>query len=821
MSSAVSQGPLLAPSIATAATALTADQSTSERKQDNYEGAGETHDGSMAFGGDQQQAWANKMNGMMKELYESRKEDMHSENMDNVNNVNSDIMHNGNESETKYPTPTRPLGSPSGNSLSNGNADDCIHDINSSSQTPVSRHHRLNMMRGEALSQETSKLLREILQNKEKRLQQKLSNGSSMQGLLGGVSVPDDRAYFTKFLQREGAMYRGSDMDLDNSPVHSEGTPADCLSSASEDSDQENNGSNVINGVSQKSAIKYTGMNNNSSKPQSPVNNTAASELDNQQEAEEEDDDDENSNNTSNADVNGGDSVQAKRARVENIITNMRLSPSRAPLDLAGGMMLQEVRRQKRKQYQPQQMDNNEHTAPKQRKMEKETLRSQLKHMQQQLLHMQQQYLSLYEGREPISDHESVSDDGASDAEGKDKACDNNNILGSSNNNKHLHNGSSKRIDMDSLCYNDRSQINRLSPFEKNSSDPSQLSNKLNLNKHEHSTDKKTFSVKNKMPVDAEGLAKVLKEEIASSIGGLVDSIVAKIMTPKKKEEPTIRVPAPHREVKKEKSCVPNHPHHHAAENNKELLTPVPIKEKEHHLHKTIRTKVTDKMLPMESPHKLFHDLHRPHPHIYAPPPPYFSTQVHPPPPIFPPPPEQTEALSLVVSTPKKKRTKVTDTRLSPRAARALLQETPGTPHGMELEKHHHMHPADHYHHGLVPVTLPTSVAIPNPSLQHSDVLAMYTHADHHGPYGDSLRSTTHSPSTGEHISPSMGHTPMDSMSMSMFKAGDQDSHENSLDSPIYDGSPMVSFLKAFNNIYKLVSFLTNTIFFLFKHAGM
>jgi len=38
--------------------------------------------------------------------------------------------------------------------------------------------------------------------------------------------------------------------------------------------------------------------------------------------------------------------------------------------------------------------------------------------------------------------------------------------------------------------------------------------------------------------------------------------------------------------------------------------------------------------------------------------------------------PEQTEALPLVVSTPKRKRTKVTDTRLSPRAARALLHDS-------------------------------------------------------------------------------------------------------------------------------------------------
>ncbi|XP_029846955.2 homeobox protein prospero [Ixodes scapularis] len=74
-------------------------------------------------------------------------------------------------------------------------------------------------------------------------------------------------------------------------------------------------------------------------------------------------------------------------------------------------------------------------------------------------------------------------------------------------------------------------------------------------------------------------------------------------------------------------------------------------------------------------------------------------------PPAFPEPaPEQTEAMSLVVAT-RKKRHKVTDTRLAPRAGEACSppKESPGFP------------PPP-----LVPVSLPTTVAIPNPSLHQA-----------------------------------------------------------------------------------------------------
>ncbi|EDS41184.1 prospero [Culex quinquefasciatus] len=85
--------------------------------------------------------------------------------------------------------------------------------------------------------------------------------------------------------------------------------------------------------------------------------------------------------------------------------------------------------------------------------------------------------------------------------------------------------------------------------------------------------------------------------------------------------------------------------------------------------------------------------------------------------------PEQAEALSLVV-TPKKKRHKVTDTRITPR--------TSPSPRGS-------FHPPPP---SMLPVSLPTSVAIPNPSLHESQVFSPYSpffnpHGPpHSGPHG-------------------------------------------------------------------------------------
>ncbi|WAR18318.1 PROS-like protein [Mya arenaria] len=101
----------------------------------------------------------------------------------------------------------------------------------------------------------------------------------------------------------------------------------------------------------------------------------------------------------------------------------------------------------------------------------------------------------------------------------------------------------------------------------------------------------------------------------------------------------------------------------------------------------------------------------------------YLPTSLHPPSmyscPIVSP--EQTEALSLVVNTPKKKRTKVTDTRLSPRAARALLHEN-----GSLGTVFDHERVLNSSFGQMNPSCLPTSVAVPNPSLQQSELMNYY-----------------------------------------------------------------------------------------------
>lgn len=105
------------------------------------------------------------------------------------------------------------------------------------------------------------------------------------------------------------------------------------------------------------------------------------------------------------------------------------------------------------------------------------------------------------------------------------------------------------------------------------------------------------------------------------------------------------------------------------------------------------------------------------HPHF----PYYLPTQVLPP--MYTGEPEQTEALSLIVNAPKKKRTKVTDTRLSsPRGKPALLQDN--TPSSSMDHADAQRHMAVTFPHFLPPV-LSTSMTIANPSLGHSDLLAV------------------------------------------------------------------------------------------------
>nr|KAI8740430.1 signal transducer and activator of transcription C-like [Biomphalaria glabrata] len=100
--------------------------------------------------------------------------------------------------------------------------------------------------------------------------------------------------------------------------------------------------------------------------------------------------------------------------------------------------------------------------------------------------------------------------------------------------------------------------------------------------------------------------------------------------------------------------------------------------------------------------------------------------------PMYPVEPEQNEPLPLIVNTPKKKRTKVTDTRLnSPRGKPGVLQDNTASSSMDHADAQRHLS----FQHFLPPV-LPTSVAITNPSLSHTDLLNALRLRD--ASYGDS-----------------------------------------------------------------------------------
>ena len=83
----------------------------------------------------------------------------------------------------------------------------------------------------------------------------------------------------------------------------------------------------------------------------------------------------------------------------------------------------------------------------------------------------------------------------------------------------------------------------------------------------------------------------------------------------------------------------------------------------------------------------------------------------------------QSEALSLVM-TPKRKRHKVTDTRITPRSMSRLLDPALINLFGRDLTSSPPNVPfsTTSVPPPLVPVSLPTSVAIPNPSLQNTEL---------------------------------------------------------------------------------------------------
>lgn len=470
----------------------------------------------------------------------------------------------------------------------------------------------------------------------------------------------------------------------------------------------------------------------------------------------------------------------AKKARVENIVSGMRSSP--APPQVNGC--------KKRKLYQPQQHDSNaeryvdddeEEVEPiRQKRVEKSMLKSQLRSMQEQLAEMQEKYMQLCTRVEQGS--EESQEEIPSDSEHSKRSGPPSPVTtitptpvqqspalvqevskmkispsGPPFHNGFLHNphqhmssaaamylGVSHKLLMErearmvkeaaAAAHNMSSEAPQIPPQPQQPipQKQDQITERLNI-------------MRNMTPsgTDLEGLADALKTEITASLSNLIDSILQRFVH--------------------QKRCKQQDAATAAEQLNKDLLMASQMLDR-----KSPRTKVAERpqapppphsqqnqmvngntgcppMMPvhnMNNVHKHHSDLHIRPPMFQPPKPPGISAPLygmsHPFCVSKQESPEQNEALSLVVA-PKKKRHKVTDTRITPRTvSRILGQDGMGmSPAHMEPNSCTSPRPPP-YHQPppMLPVSLPTSVAIPNPGLHESQVFSPYSpffHGPSHG----------------------------------------------------------------------------------------
>lgn len=465
----------------------------------------------------------------------------------------------------------------------------------------------------------------------------------------------------------------------------------------------------------------------------------------------------------------------AKKARVENIVSGMRSSP--APPQVNGC--------KKRKLYQPQQHDSTadrylddeeEESEPiRQKRVEKNALKSQLRTMQEQLAEMQQKYVQLCTRMEQNSDESQEVEEIPSDSEHSKRSAAPSPVNTTPNpppptlsqqvsklkisqpGPPHsFHNGlmhEHPHITNAAAMYLGVSHKLLMEQEARMAKEAAAAASQAEAAHHPHPSQpapsKQTENIADRLCMmrtmtptgtDLEGLADALKTEITSSLSNLIDSIVTRFLYQRK--------------------CKQTEATAAAEQLNKDLLMASQLLDR-----KSPRTKVADRphappphstshmvnghgpcgpMMPVMSSMQKPSDLHIRPPMFHPPKPPGINQA-----PLYPMAshsfcvskqenPEQNEALSLVV-TPKKKRHKVTDTRITPRTvSRILGQDGIGmSPAAMEANQCPSPRPPP-YHQPppMLPVSLPTSVAIPNPGLHESQVFSPYSpffHGPSHG----------------------------------------------------------------------------------------
>ncbi|XP_041352691.1 prospero homeobox protein 1-like isoform X2 [Gigantopelta aegis] len=490
------------------------------------------------------------------------------------------------------------------------------------------------MMPGiDSLSGDTTLLLREILQNKENKMSNNNNNNNnnSIKSFCPNGNMPDSDMIEGMLRSKPGARDTHS---VDTASVHS------CCNGSVADSDVDSaRGDGDVEDVVDDEKV-YDDMVTNDLED-SPV----------------------------------GDTKEAKRARVENIITSMRPSSGDHPDNAS--VNSSDMRRPKRKQLQPQQHDTKFGCSEtKYHRGNHNVLHEHILQLQHQLQVVKQRCDAL------------CGDDVTGDV------------------NKQV----SKYSDAVRMWMKEKEMENKECNGVAFESRPDELviPKPGDFNAFKAATSKALVE-----PDDLQQMAESVKTEIVQSITKAVDSAVNKLI-----EKCVLKSAAFHQSSSGvAKKCREAEKKQESIWNEVKSSPVIPIKHDLIHDH--IVSRAQDKISAFEPLHRDF-EMPRSHvaPHVPFPHfPYYFPTQMLPP--MYATEPEQTEALPLVVSnTPKKKRTKVTDTRLSPRAKTALLQDNSQS---MQLDLGHHT-PTSTFPHFL-PHMLPTSVAIPNPSLQHSDVL--------------------------------------------------------------------------------------------------
>ncbi|KAK9746834.1 Homeo-prospero domain [Popillia japonica] len=465
----------------------------------------------------------------------------------------------------------------------------------------------------------------------------------------------------------------------------------------------------------------------------------------------------------------------AKKARVENIVSGMRSSP--APTQVNGC--------KKRKLYQPQQHDStaeryiddeeDESEPIRQKRVEKNALKSQLRTMQEQLAEMQQKYVQLCTRMEQNSEESQEIEEIPSDSEQSKRSAAPSPVTTSATPNpqppqppptlaqqvsklkisppgppfpngmmhhEHAHMNNVMYLGHKFLMEQEARMAKEAAMNAATASDV-QHNNSQVHNKPSENFAERLSIMRNMTPTgtDLEGLADALKTEITSSLSNLIDTIVSRFLH--------------------QRRCKQSDAAASAEQLNKDLLMASQLLDR-----KSPRTKVSERpqappptsnsqMVNGNSncpPMMIAHSMSNLQKHS--------EMQIRPP--MFQPPkppsisqaalygmnhpfcvskqenPEQNEALSLVV-TPKKKRHKVTDTRITPRTvSRILGQDGIGmSPAPMEPTSCSSPRPPP-YHQPppMLPVSLPTSVAIPNPGLHESQVFSPYSpffHGPSHG----------------------------------------------------------------------------------------